>query len=134
MTAVELEDDIYEGSLEIARVDDSSYGQYACKATNQLGAQKTLITLQPRGEPERPDRPEAIEVRPDSVLLKWREGFNGGFNETTYNIEYAMEGASSEMKHHDCRLRNPCNISGLEQYTKYSFKVVVFDFRIRAPL
>jgi len=122
MSSIPMSDDIYEGVFEIARVDANSYGQYACKATNQLGAQKTLITLQPRGEPERPGMPEAVDIQPDSILLKWREGFDGGFNKTTYHIEY-IEESTGAANINDCRTRNPCNISGLNQYTKYSFKV-----------
>ena len=131
MSFGELQDDIYEGKLDIARVDESSYGQYACKASNNFGAQKTLITLQPRGKPERPDTPEADEVRPDSVLLAWREGFNGGFNKTTYNVQLMQE--NGEPKDIDCRRKNPCNISGLNQYTKYSFKVRAVNIRGFSP-
>ena len=132
LSTVEQEDDIYEGRLEIARVEESNYGQYACKASNNFGAQKTLITLQPRGKPERPDTPEAEDVRPDSVLLKWREGFNGGFNETTYNVQLTDDngGLSKDI---DCRRKNPCNISGLNQYTKYSFKVRAVNIRGFSP-
>ena len=128
MTMTELGDDIFEGVLTISHVDDSTYGEYACKASNQLGAQKTLITLQPKGKPEKPRDARAVEVFSDSLMLEWDEGFNGGYNKTTYNVEYKEIGGGSA-QYSDCRWRNPCNITGLEQNTKYQFKVKAVNIR-----
>jgi len=121
MTTTELGDDVYQGVLTIPHVNEGSYGEYACKASNQLGAQKTLITLQPKGKPEKPRELRAAAKSFGSILLEWTEGFNGGFNQTTFNVEYTD--GTSDPEYVDCRQQNPCNISGLEQYTKYTFKV-----------
>ena len=128
MTKTELGDDIYEGVLVISHVDDSTYGEYSCKASNQLGAQKTIISLQPKGRPERPGNLRAVDVRADSVSIAFDEGFNGGYNQTTYNIAY-REAEVGEVKFHDCVRRNPCNISGLNQYTQYQFKMKAVNLR-----
>lgn len=52
INTTELKDGIYEGILTIERVEESSYDEYTCKAQNQMGAQRTIIRLQPKGEPE----------------------------------------------------------------------------------
>jgi len=128
MTKTQLGDDIYEGILVISHVEDSTYGEYSCKATNQLGEQKTIITLQPRGKPERPRSLRAMDTQANSVSLQFEEGFNGGYNQTTYNIAYTEVGSGQE-KYHDCVHRNPCNISDLDQYTKYHFKIKAVNIR-----
>jgi echinoid protein len=126
----ELGDDIFESILEIDHVDGDSYDEYACKASNQLGAQKTLITLQPKGKPERPKEVRAVDKGAEFVVLEWEAGFNGGYNETTYNVEYKELGdGGGSTKYADCRWRNPCNLTGLSQYTRYQFKVKAVNLR-----
>jgi len=128
ISMAELEDDIYEGVLQIERVEESSYDEYTCKAQNQMGAQRTIIRLQPKGKPEQP-----LDVRPvytgwDTISLEWIQGFNGGYNQTTHNVEYKKIGGGST-RYHDCVYKNPCNISGLEQHTTYQFKVKAVNIR-----
>ena len=52
INTTELKDDIYEGVLTTERVEESSYDEYTCKAQVQMGAQRTIIRLQPKGKPE----------------------------------------------------------------------------------
>ena len=129
MNTTELGDDIFESILEIDHVDESNYDEYACKASNQLGAQKTLITLQPKGRPERPKEVRAVDKGAEFVLLEWEAGFDGGYNTTTYNVEYKELGEGGSTKYADCRWRNPCNLTGLSQYTRYQFKVKAVNIR-----
>ena len=42
----ELNDDIYEATLRIKQVAQSSYGDYICKGQNTMGAKRTIIKLQ----------------------------------------------------------------------------------------
>ena len=42
----ELNDDIYEATLKINQVSQSSYGDYICKGQNTMGAKRTIIKLQ----------------------------------------------------------------------------------------
>ena len=44
----ELNDDIYEATLKINQVSQSSYGDYICKGQNTMGAKRTIIKLQVR--------------------------------------------------------------------------------------
>jgi len=124
----ELKDDIYEGVLTIERVEESSYDEYTCKAQNQMGAQRTIIRLQPKGKPEQPRNVRSLDKGFDTITLEWDEGFNGGYDKTTYNVEYKEIGGGSS-KYADCRWRNPCNITGLEQHTTYQFKVKSVNIR-----
>jgi echinoid protein len=128
MNTTELKDDIYEGILNIAYVEEDSYDSYTCKAQNSQGAKKTIIRLQPKGKPERPQNVRALDKGYDMITLQWDEGFNGGFEKTTYNVEYKEVGGGNT-KYADCRWRNPCNISGLDQYTTYQFKVKSVNIR-----
>jgi len=128
MNVTELNDDIYEGVLHIKKVTDSTYGEYSCKAYNSLGTQRTKIKLQEKSKPERPENVRAVQNSPDSIVLEWDEGFNGGYDDTTYNIDYKEIGGGGK-KHVDCRRRNPCNITGLEQFTTYQFKVKALNIR-----
>jgi echinoid protein len=129
INVTELNEDIYESILEISHVDEGSYDEYACKASNQLGAQKTLITLQRKGKPEKPKEVRAVDKGSDYVLLEWDEGFDGGYNTTTFNVEYKEIGEGGSAKYADCRWRNPCNLTGLAQHTRYQFKVKAVNIR-----
>ena len=124
----ELKDDIYEGILRIDRVDESSYGEYNCKAYNAMGARRTIIKLQPKGRPEPPTNVRAVYKGPNTISLAWDEGFNGGFDETTYTVTYKEIGGGNR-KRADCRWRNPCNITGLQQHTSYQVMVQAFNIR-----
>ena len=128
MNTTELKDDIYEGILNIAYVDENSYDEYTCKALNTQGAKKTIIRLQPKGKPEKPGNVRPLMTGFDMITLAWDKGFNGGYEETTYNVEY-REAAGGSSKYADCRWTNHCNITGLEQYTTYTFKVKAVNIR-----
>ena len=130
INVTELGDDIYESVLEIEQVDEGSYDEYACKASNPLGGQKTLISLQPKGRPERPKDVRAVDKGSEWVLLEWEAGFDGGYNTTTYNVEFKELGeGGASAKYADCRWRNPCNLTGLSQYTRYQFRVRAVNIR-----
>jgi len=124
----ELKDDIYRGLLKIERVEESHYGEYYCKASNAMGVKRTLINLQPKGKPEQPSNVRAVYKGYDTITLTWEEGFNGGYEETTYNVEYKEFGGGS-IKHADCGWKNPCNITRLQQHTAYQFKVRAVNIR-----
>jgi len=128
MNTTELKDDIYEGLLNIAYVEDNSYGEYSCKALNSQGAKRTIIALVKKGKPERPENVRAVAKGYDMITLAWDKGFNGGYEETTYNVEY-REVNGGKTKYADCRWTNHCNITGLEQYTTYVFKVKAVNIR-----
>jgi len=115
-------DDIYEGELRINTVVETSYGDYICKGINSMGAKRTIIKLQPKGKPERPMNIQPVETGYHFITLGWDEGFNGGYNDTMFTIQFRLQ--DDEMpRYEDCRHRNPCNITGLEQHSQYNIKV-----------
>lgn len=83
----------------------------------------------------------ALVVGHNSVMLQWTPGFDGGVRDTKYVIAYRPVASSSEndvdsdcfapradtrvdiWNEFDCRYSNPCNVSSLEQYQAYVFKV-----------
>ena len=115
-------EDVYEGELRINTVVETSYGDYICKGINSMGAKRTIIKLQPKGKPERPQNIRPVETGFNFITLGWDEGFNGGYNDTMFTIQYRRQ--DEEMpKYEDCRHRNPCNITGVEQHSQYYIKV-----------
>lgn len=115
-------DDVYEGELRINSVAESSYGDYICKGVNGMGAKRTIIKLQPKGKPERPVNIVAVDTGFNFITLGWDEGFNGGYNDTMFTVQYRRQ--DDEMpRYEDCRHKNPCNITGLEQHSQYFIKV-----------
>ncbi len=117
-----LDDDIYEGVLKIAKVTKSSYGEYTCKGSNNMGAKRTKIRLQPKGKPEKPENIRTVYTSFDLVTVAWDEGFNGGYDNTMFTIQYKKDGESNP-RYRDCRYSNPCNITGLEQHSSYRIRV-----------
>ncbi len=120
MTA--LGDDIYEGVLRINRVSKSSYGDYICKARNNMGDKRTIIKLQPKSKPERPSNVRSIYTGFDMMTLEWDGGFNGGFDDTRYHIEYKKAG-DFPPRYEECGFNTVCNITGLDQHSVYLIKV-----------
>ena len=117
-----LGDDIFESTLKVFKVSEASYGDYTCKAMNEIGPKRTIIKLQPKGKPEKPTNIRPVYTSYNVITLAWDEGFNGGYNSTLFTIQYRRQGDSEPM-YLDCRRQNPCNISGLEQHTQYYVRV-----------
>ena len=117
----ELNDDIYEATLKINQVSQSSYGDYICKGQNTMGAKRTIIKLQPRGKPEKPQNVRPVASSYDFITLAWDEGFDGGYD-TFYTIQFKKLGENVP-RYEDCGHKNPCNITKLEQHTQYLVRV-----------
>ena len=90
----ELNDDIYEATLKINQVSQSSYGDYICKGQNTMGSSYDFIT---------------------------RVSFYGGYD-TFYTIQFKKLGENVP-RYEDCGHKNPCNITKLEQHTQYLVRV-----------
>ena len=120
-----LKNDVYEGVLKISKVSDSSYGDYTCIGTNQIGNYRTIIKLQRKGKPEKPSNIRPYQTRYNSIVVGWDNGFNGGYNNTRYTIQYTKIPPSStnHPRYKECRQMNPCNLTGLDQHSQYNIKV-----------
>ncbi|XP_073977737.1 contactin-2-like isoform X4 [Rhodnius prolixus] len=134
--------DIYTSILQISHVRQADYGEYYCRVANTLGSVKTLIRLQPKGPPEKPEALTAIEIGHSFITLQWTPGFNGGLQSTKYFVSYKRvltapnddcyaprkPGNNVESWHEfDCQTKNPCNVTNLEQHQSYLFKVKAYN-------
>ena len=122
MSKTNLGDDIYQASLSLDRVREGSYGEYICKGMNEIGQRKTIIKLQPKGRPDQPTniRPEFSSY--NAITVGWNNGFDGGYKNTTFTIEYRKIDSSQTM-YKQCGMDNPCNVSDLDQHSQYVMRV-----------
>lgn len=118
-----LGDDIYESTLKIFKVDRANYGDYTCKATNRHGPERTIIHLQKRGKPDKPKNIRPLFTSYDMITLGFDEGFNGGYNNTSFTVQFAEDFRQNTPKYEECHHKNPCNITGLKQHTQYFIRV-----------
>ncbi len=125
-----LSGDVFQSTLTVFRVSEASYGDYTCRARNEIGPTKTKIRLQPRGKPENPVSVEPVAAGYNFVTLSWQEGFNGGYDETKFTVQYRRQGGGGgKPKYAECGFRNPCNLTGLEQHTQYYVRVMASNIK-----
>lgn len=136
------EDDIYTSVLKITNIKQSDYGDYSCRAGNAQGSITSVITLQPKGAPEKPTDLTIVEIGPTNVMLQWEIGFDGGLEITKYFVHYRRisveadrvaldcappRSSPGQWSEKDCYRHNPCNITDLEQHQNYTFKVIAYN-------
>ncbi|XP_028966735.1 hemicentin-1 [Galendromus occidentalis] len=121
-------DDIYTGLLKISNIKEDDYGDYTCRAFNKIGQdQRTIIKLVKKSQPDKPTDVVAVDTQSDRITLAWRPGFNGGYADTIYIVNYVDE--NGREKNESCRQSNPCSIPGLESLSRYAFKVMASNPR-----
>lgn len=132
MAAVnDLGGDIFVGNLLIRDVRTEDYGDYLCRSWNTVGDddEKTILMLVKKSAPDSPTNVEALEVSSDSVTLRWKESFNGGYLNTEFVITYIADGEpTTGWRNESCRSINPCRVTGLMSRTDYTFKVMAINF------
>ena len=88
----------------MSRVEASHYGEFVCRATNNMGAARTIVNLVRKGKPESPTELESLDTGSNSIMMSWMENFNGGMNNTMYKIQYRqLGGAISQAKEIMCQ-------------------------------
>ncbi|XP_064463454.1 protein turtle homolog B-like [Ornithodoros turicata] len=128
-----LGDDLYAGTLSVSDIKESDYGDYTCRAWNQVGdVQRTILKLVKKSAPDRPARVQVVSVDSDKVTLQWLEGFSGGFANTEFVVTYTHV-PSGHTKNESCRTLNPCSITGLDSKSEYVMKVVAVNPRGFSP-
>ncbi|OQR68202.1 hypothetical protein BIW11_13058 [Tropilaelaps mercedesae] len=120
-------DDVYTGLLSIAKIKEDDYGDYTCRAYNQVGQdKKTIIKLVKRSQPDKPTEVTGVDAHADRVTLAWTPGFNGGYRDTEYIVN--IIDPSGRERNESCR-QTPCTVIGLEPLSRYTFKVLAFNHR-----
>ncbi|XP_023031225.1 hemicentin-1 isoform X2 [Drosophila willistoni] len=94
--------DVYTSILRIGHLQHSDYGEYICRATNDLNAIRAPIRLQPKGQPDKPTNLKILEVGHNYAVLNWQPGFNGGLMSTKYLVSYRRVNTPREQLLADC--------------------------------
>ena len=123
MNASSQGEDAYESMLMIKSVNIESYGDYTCRAMNKMGSKRTIIKLQAKGNPEKPEAFRATSSTHNSISLSWEPGFDGGFPSDTKFIVHYRHSNELGPRLHDCGQNTVCNMTHLQQNTPYLLKV-----------
>lgn len=112
----------FESVLTITRVAPADYGDYDCRATNELGATNETINLKVTSPPDPPMELNILNVTHDSVTIAWTPGFDGGMK-ASYRIRY-REANTEHYKYEDgIPNSQKLTINGLRMNTLYVFSV-----------
>uniref|UniRef100_A0A8W7P8P6 Ig-like domain-containing protein n=1 Tax=Anopheles coluzzii TaxID=1518534 RepID=A0A8W7P8P6_ANOCL len=113
----------HESILVIERISSRDYGDYECRAKNELGSGSGTGRLDVRSAPDSPATLTVLNVTHDSVTLGWEPGFDGG-HRASYRIRY-REATSERYRYED----GPPNahqltVAGLRSNTLYLFSIM----------
>lgn len=95
-----VRDDIWESTLSFRGAQESDYGDYMCVSSNNDQKGKLsqsipiIVSLTRKTAPETPGQLEAIESTQDSITLQWIPGFDGGFAQNHFQVQFALEDGS----------------------------------------
>jgi len=120
----QISDYEYESTFTIWKVKSDSYGEYVCKATNNMGVGETIVKLVKKGKPESPSKLQAMETGANNIVVTWTENFNGGMNNTSFKLQWLEQGTSAEYAMEKwCPKGNVCSLEDLKQHTTYLVRV-----------
>ncbi|XP_058123350.1 nephrin-like [Anopheles ziemanni] len=113
----------HESVLLIERIATSDYGEYECRAENELGVGSGVGRLDVKSAPEPPVALTVLNVTHDSVTLGWAPGFDGG-HRASYRVRY-REAASERYRYEDSPPNaHQLTLTGLRSNTHYLFSVM----------
>jgi len=118
----QLDFDLFESILTITKVRTSSYGEYTCRALNSMGYNMTKVQMQRKGPPEPPIGLTTLEVTSSSASIHLISGFNGGYDDTEYVIEWKQD-SDDVIDMGKCQTDKVCNITDLSHHSTYSVRV-----------
>ena len=106
-----MSDTVFVSRLRLGSVKESHYGEFLCRATNSLGAGTVhrvqllrwyyvinrwwlkCFTFSRKQRPDTPSLVSPVKVYADSVIVKWKENFDGGLPNITFKLQYRPQGA-----------------------------------------
>ncbi|XP_076310450.1 nephrin-like isoform X2 [Tachypleus tridentatus] len=71
----------WKSTLFVNDIRTSELGIYECTAMNDIGKDVVRIKLRESGKPDPPSGLSVVNVSHNAVLLSWKAGFNGGFQQ-----------------------------------------------------
>ncbi|XP_076367047.1 nephrin-like isoform X2 [Tachypleus tridentatus] len=115
---------LWKSILFINDIEPSEFGIYECIARNEIGKTSIRIQLRKKGPPDPPSSLSVVNVTHDSVLLAWRPGFDGGFQQQ-FKVRFKKK-FSEEFMYSDYLPANTSGaiINGLDPATDYSFEIM----------
>ena len=93
-----LQDDIFMSSLTFELLSENEYGDYMCVSANNNPQTNTIsesirivISLAPKTVPDVPFSLEQVDASQDSVTIQWLPGFDGGFQQNQFLVQFAPD-------------------------------------------
>jgi hypothetical protein len=126
----DLETDyVFESVLLINSLTQYDYGEYMCKATNQLGTSSKYIRVNHKRRPDTPSDFKIIEVTSNSVHMSWQSPEYTGENLTyVLNMNKTLNFTSTSLFTTSTNeLVINAELKGLQANTDYDFKVLAFN-------
>ncbi|XP_035786032.1 nephrin-like isoform X2 [Anopheles albimanus] len=113
----------YESVLLIERTASADYGEYECRAENELGVGRGTGRLDVKSAPEPPITLAVLNVTHSTVTLGWTPGFDGG-HRSTFRVRY-REAHSERYRYEDVPPNvHQLTLTGLRSDTMYLFSVM----------
>ncbi|XP_050093136.1 nephrin-like [Anopheles aquasalis] len=113
----------YESVLLIERTATADYGEYECRAENELGVARGTGRLDVKSAPEPPITLAVLNVTHSTVTLGWTPGFDGG-HRSTFRVRY-REAHSERYRYEDVPPNvHQLTLTGLRSDTMYLFSVM----------
>ncbi|XP_076367048.1 nephrin-like isoform X3 [Tachypleus tridentatus] len=111
--------------LTVSNVSKEDAGEFECVSYNGIGEESTArVLLVVKCPPDPPSSLSVVNVTHDSVLLAWRPGFDGGFQQQ-FKVRFKKK-FSEEFMYSDYLPANTSGaiINGLDPATDYSFEIM----------
>ncbi|XP_067126819.1 nephrin-like isoform X3 [Centruroides vittatus] len=117
--------DVWKSVLTIKNVDYDNFGIYTCLARNSIGYDFFKIILVQKSIPDIPNNFYASEITHESVVLRWKPGFDGGYQQSFY-IRYKKWNDKIWTKLNVAD--NLCKVKDLMPETDYVFMLSATNF------
>ncbi|XP_022235838.1 synaptogenesis protein syg-2-like [Limulus polyphemus] len=118
---------VWTSVLHIKKLHYFAFGNYTCRAENNVGYSSTTVELIPSNFPEISRNVSVSSVTHNSVLISWKPGFNGVLPQT-FTVLWRKVGQKHLSKVEG--ITGPSYLAqGLDSETDYEFFITAFNKR-----